>query len=343
MQKKHLKYLRCPKTGSELELIIAEEEKGRIKSGTLKALEGGAEYPLIDFIPRFVDESNYANNFGDQWNRYARTQYDSESGFPLSETRFFEETKFPRALPENEVILECGSGSGRFTEWALSTGAMVVSFDFSSAVSANYKSNGQADNLLLVQASVYDMPFEKASFEKVVCIGVVQHTPEPKKTFMNLAEMIKPGGTITTDIYPRTLRTILDTRHLFRLVTTRMEPQNLHRFVTSYVNTMWPLVKLLRKIPFQLGVAVSRKILCIADHGTMGLKGAPEEQLKTWAILNSYDIMGAAYENSQTMETYRRWHEEAGLEAIDVHPGYNGYEGRGRKPEVSENKQKKAA
>ncbi len=334
MFKDHLKYLRCPVTGSELTLSVEQEESGQVKTGVLKNNDGSCEYPIKGFIPRFVPESNYADNFGLEWKTHSRTQYDSTSGLPLSETRFFEATKWPRDL-KGEIILECGSGSGRFTEWALSTGAMVVSLDFSAAVEANFESNGQNPNLLLVQASIYEMPFEKEFADKVFCFGVIQHTPDAKKTFMALLEPLKPGGHLATDIYRLSLRTVIGTRAMFRVFTSRMEHNKLHKFVHSYVDFWWPVVRLLRKVPNDWGVIFTRKALNIADHAHAGLKGAPDEQLKEWAYLNTYDRMSARYENSQTLGVFRKWHEEAGLQNIEVHPGYNGIEGRGQKKAAS--------
>ena len=49
--------------------------------------------------------------------------------------KIFESSKWNRDL-KGETILEVGSGSGRFTEHAVSTGAMVISLDYSIAVEA---------------------------------------------------------------------------------------------------------------------------------------------------------------------------------------------------------------
>ena len=38
------------------------------------------EFPIINKIPRFVDASNYTDNFGLQWNTFRSTQLDSHSG-----------------------------------------------------------------------------------------------------------------------------------------------------------------------------------------------------------------------------------------------------------------------
>src|SRR5437763_11214620 len=110
----------------------------------------------------------------------------------LSEKRFFEETGWSRDLA-GEIILEVGSRSGRFTEQAASTGAIVVSMDYSYAVEANYASNGRRENVLIVQADIYAMPFHSWYFDKVFCFGVLQHTPDVRQAFLALPPMLKAG------------------------------------------------------------------------------------------------------------------------------------------------------
>src|SRR5207248_3605674 len=134
----------------------------------------------------------------------------------ISEKRFFEETGWPRVLAR-EVILEVGSGSGRFTEQAASTEAFIISFDYSHAVEANYASNGARENVLIVQADIYAMPFRTEYFDKVFCFGVLQHTPDVRQAFLALPPMLKPGGELVVDVYKKTFfRTCLATKYYAR-------------------------------------------------------------------------------------------------------------------------------
>ncbi len=142
MNPAHLTYLACPRCQADLVLRRVDQEDARgVGEGLLACTGCGAEYPIVRHVPRFVPGQNYADNFGLQWNRYARLQYDSFLGLPLSRRRFFITTGWPERLP-GEVILEAGGGGGRFSEVVVTTGAMVVSFDLSSAVDANYELNG---------------------------------------------------------------------------------------------------------------------------------------------------------------------------------------------------------
>jgi 2-polyprenyl-3-methyl-5-hydroxy-6-metoxy-1,4-benzoquinol methylase len=333
MNPEHIKFLVCPKTKEKLTLEDVELENGRIREGRLISEVSKNEYKIINFIPRFVPLENYAANFGIEWNKHNRTQYDESSGFNFSNERFKRQTKWNDKLA-GEILLEVGSGSGRFTKLALNTGAMVISFDFSNAVEANYKSNGNSENLLLVQTSIYEMPFREETFDRVFCFGVIQHTPDPKATFMNLVKMLKPGGSVVSDVYIKSfVKVFTHTKYFVRRFTKNKNPEKLYESVVRYINFIWPLSRLLIKIP-----GIGRRInwrLMVGDYSGV-LKGADEKTLKEWAILDTYDMVSPAYDFPQTLKTFKKWHVEADLTDIDVHYGIDVIVGRAKKKSLQE-------
>ncbi|MCX6985036.1 MAG: methyltransferase domain-containing protein [Lentisphaerae bacterium] len=318
----------CPKTKRPLILQDSNlNADGRIKDGVLIEPLSGNEYPIVNHIPRFVDQENYSSNFGLEWNLHSRTQYDDDTGVPLSKKRFVEETRWESDL-SGQIILEVGSGSGRFTTHALDTNALVVSFDFSNAVEANYASNGARQNLLLVQASVYEMPFPVTFFDKAFCFGVLQHTPDPRKALFYIVDHLKPGGSIAADIYAKNLKSWLTaTRYYVRPFVRNMDPERLYRLSKLYVDFMWPLAKIIRKIP-RFGGAINWRLL-ITD-ASYSFPNAPDEWHKEYAYLDIFDMLSPRYDKPQTLETFRRWYREAGLTDVDVRYGYC-IEGRGVK------------
>ncbi len=212
-----------------VECLIKEGE--RIREGWLVPSDKTCDikFPIRNFIPRFVSSKNYATNFGLQWKRHAKTQLDSYNGATYSRDRLLRTTNWPTNI-EGYKILEAGSGAGRFTEILLRTKATVFSFDYSEAVEANFANNGMAKNLCLFQASIYEIPLPKASFDKVLCIGVLQHTSDVKKSFMCLAELVRPGGELVVDFYPANLRGLLHWKYLLRPITKRISPVRLYSF-----------------------------------------------------------------------------------------------------------------
>ena len=246
MRLEHVGLLACPACRGELTLTGQPGGAGQVADGELGCGACGAVYPVRGRVPRFVSTANYASGFGLQWNTHARTQYDSFNGTRISESRFFGQTKWPREL-RGQVVLEVGSGSGRFTEQAASTGATVVSLEYSSAVEANIAANGDRDNVLVVQADLYSMPLREASFDRVVCIGVLQHTPDVERAFLTLVRYLKPGGHLAVDVYrrPRGVRRLLNTKYWVRPLTSRVPPAALYAMTSRYVKAMWPVARLL--------------------------------------------------------------------------------------------------
>jgi SAM-dependent methyltransferase len=331
MDPQYLDFLICPKTHRPLILkeIPLLKENGRIKEGILLEPISENEYPIINFIPRFVSSEGYTSNFGIEWTLHSETQYDEYSGLKLSKERFEKETRWDQKLSD-EIILECGSGSGRFTKYALETGAIVVSFDYSNAVEANYHSNGHQKNLLLIQADIFQMPFQKSFFNKAFCFGVLQHTPNPEMAFKTIIEYLKPGGKISSDVYRKYWYSPILPRYLLRHITTRINPKKLYIYVKNYLDLMWPVVIVLRKIP-KVGYSIIHVILCISDYSLTIMKYSPDNLVKEFAYLDTFDQLSPKYDYPQKLLTFKKWHEEAGLVDVTVHYGYNGIEGHGTK------------
>lgn len=328
MKPDHIAYLACPDCSGELVISWIDKVEGKsIESGHLRCSRCLSVYNILRHIPRFVREDNYAKSFGFEWNKHSRTQYDNHTGAGVSEGRFFKETKWPRDM-RGQLILEVGSGSGRFTQQAASTGAMVVSLDYSAAVEANYGQNGDKDNVLIIQGDIYSMPLRKDLFDRVFCIGMLQHTPDVERAFLSLPLYLKPGGSLVIDVAKfQWWKYLLDTKRWLRPLARRLSFETLYKSCEKYINFMWPLTRVVHKLP--KGRYINR-LLLIPDY--RGLYPLCEESLKEWAVLDMFDGLSPAYDKPQFINRVRRWFHAAGLVDIVVHYGYNGIEGRGTKP-----------
>ena len=196
-----IQHLRCPLSGQLLVLNTVDlvvETRGdpttEILEGWLVSQDARYRYPIREGIPRFVPESNYADNFGMQWNHFAKTQLDSHSGHFISADRFWKATDWSPIEMNSRWVLDVGCGSGRFAEIALSTGAQVVALDYSSAVDACYANLKHHPNLHVVQGDIYALPFVPETFQFVYSLGVLQHTPYVAKAFSALPLMVRVGG-----------------------------------------------------------------------------------------------------------------------------------------------------
>ncbi len=327
MKPEDLQSYRCPSCHTDSLVLKIEQQlkDGWVEEGSLECGGCSANYRISRGLPRFVPGINYADSFGFQWNIHAKTQLDSYTGLPISRNRVFGVTRWDTDL-RGQRILEAGSGAGRFTEVLLDTGAVVVSFDYSLAVDANSENNGGCDKLILFQGDIFNIPLEEESFDKVFCLGVLQHTPDPTAAFISLTRYVRPGGELAVDAYVRNFATLLQWKYLLRPITTRIKKQTLYSLIEKLTPTFIPVARVLRRVAGRAGA----RLVPIVEYSNLGLS---TEINKQWAILDTFDMYSPAYDHPQSLADVRRWFEAAGFLGIDVQYGPNGVVGTGRKPE----------
>lgn len=323
-----LELLRCPKTGQRLLLENGNNDACEFESGWLVSADGRERYPVLRGIPRFVPQSNYADSFGMQWNHFRQTQLDSHSGHPISTERFWLATGWKPEQLKDQWVLDAGCGAGRFAEVALLAGANVVALDYSSAVDACYANLSHHPNLYVVQGDIYALPFAPETFPFVYSLGVLQHTPNVAKAFAALLPMVRAGGgRLCTDFYWKRIRTMLHAKYLFRPLTKRMDQKKLFQLSQRWVPTLLALSQALGQVPL-VGRGLKR-IVPVADY--TGRFPLSDQQLKEWALLDTFDMLSPAYDNPQSAATVRHWFESAGFVEIEV-GHWSHLVGRGVKP-----------
>ena len=285
------------------------------------ALVAGAErFPVRDGIPRFVAGSDYVESFGEQWNRYRRVQLDSETAKPLTRERFAVGTGWSHADLEGRTVLDAGCGAGRFTEVLLAEGALVWAVDASSAVDACLTNNAN-ERLTVAQADLFHLPFPEASFERVFCYGVLQHTPDPRAAFLKLVRYAAPGGWIAMDVY-RKLPYVdrWSSKLLWRPLTKRLPRDALRRLIEWYVPRWLPIDTRLARVP-KVGRFLVAAVPCWNYTGLLDLD---HDELVAWAVLDTFDALAPTYDKPQTVESVQEWCTAAGLAEVDVRYGGNG-------------------
>jgi SAM-dependent methyltransferase len=104
--------------------------------------------------------------------------------------------------PPGTRVLEAGCGIGAQTETLArrSQEATIVAMDV-SAVSLHAARNriwrARHGNVRFVQADIYALPFEPATFDHAFVCFVLEHVPRPTEALLSLRRMLKPGGTVT--------------------------------------------------------------------------------------------------------------------------------------------------
>jgi SAM-dependent methyltransferase len=322
-----LDFLACPDCSADLRILPGYSGVlEKITAGWLGCRQCERTFPIVNEIPRFVPAKNFAHSFGYQWTRFGTTQLDENLGFNLSAKRFAEETGWGPDL-SGQLILEAGSGMGRFTRCAAATGAEVISFDYSHAVEANFKNNAQYENIHFLQADIFQMPFKKAIFDKLFCFGVIQHTPSPKKAFLSLIPFGKSGAELAFDVYRKSWKSLFWGQYYLRFLTKRIRPERLFPWVEKYFNAVYKLSGLVR--PFNdHGSKILSILLGTADY--RGLYPLDEEKMRELCLLDTFDKLSPAYDLPQTLGAVKSWFNSTDLKNFEALPGYNGIEARCR-------------
>lgn len=203
-----------------LRLEVDRETEGQVLSGTLIDDEGGARYPIVDGVPRFLSvpdaqdaayesQSKTTVTFSDKWSKF------KSYGMKPTEQEFLQEwyrKKFGLgSIAELEAfygdfgaMLEVGPGSGFNVRFASThTKGTVCALDISDAAFTTYENTCDLDNCLVVQADLMAAPFPDDSFDFVMADGVLHHTPDTRKAVEALYRKVKPGGRFFFYVYKK--------------------------------------------------------------------------------------------------------------------------------------------
>lgn len=287
----------------------------------LSVTEGGLTnqqtvvFPFVNGAFRIVADDNYTESFGYQWNKFAATQLDQGQMRQMSKIRFFAETNLDKKDLTGKSILEVGSGAGRFSQVILNdTNADLYSVDYSNAVEANYRNNGPHNRLHLFQASIYEMPFSPVQFDYVVCLGVLQHTPDFEKSVKALIEMARPGAEVIVDFYSiNGWWTKLTAKYLLRSFTKKMSHEKLSAKIDRNIDWMIKASLFFSKIG--VGKFVNRFIPVCDIDGTLP-QTLSYPQLRQQCVLDTFDMFSPQYDNPQKIDTVVKWFKKYGMEKV---------------------------
>ena len=288
--------LRCPSCSGRL---------NKSADGYL-CVQCGTAYPTRRGVARFVPAENYADSFGFQWQRYARTQLDNED-CQVSERDFVRKTGLTREQLQGKLVLDVGCGMGRFAEVATRWGARVVGIDLSTAAEVAARNLGDREFVAL-QADVFALPFAPRSFDLIYSIGVLHHTPNCEKSVKVLPQYLKPGGVLAVWLYSGYNRWYRFS-DLYRKVTTRISPRTLHAILAVTVPVINTLDSGIRAIPF-----IGHPISGVVRH----LLPVNRNKQPSWRVLDTFDWYSPKYQSKHTYEQVFRWFEDCGMEHLHV-------------------------
>jgi len=320
--------LRCIHHG----LRLSTPDARPVETALALVCSEGCRVPVINGIPRFVEQTSYADAFGIQWNAFRKTQLDSHTGTTISRDRLTRCFGGSLRVVEGNSVLEVGCGAGRFTELMLAAGARVFACDLSSAVEANYQNCNRATDYFVCQADVRSLPAARNAFDVVMCLGVIQHTPSPEETMKELASYVRPGGVLVIDHYTANYPQNFLQRNIRKLLI-RLPPRVAKSLAVSLARTLLPLHQLTwknRRGVWRLRGPLLRHSPLIDYRDAYPQLG--EERLGEWSILDTNDTLTDYYKHIRTAEEIQAVLHSCGLVELEIACAGNGVEARARMP-----------
>jgi len=183
--------LRCPHCK---ENINFDKEKE-----SLRCPKCNRNYKIKNGIVNFSDESfdnKTSENFGFSWSKFPDIYKKEKKDFlhwiyPVKKSFF-----------NNKVVLDAGCGNGLHAKMASEFGAKAVAgIDIASSVKFARENTKNNDDIVILKANIYSMPFKKESFDYVYSIGVIQHLPDREKAIKALVSKVKKGGSLSLWVY----------------------------------------------------------------------------------------------------------------------------------------------
>jgi len=366
--------LRCPICGDKLDITIFEGSETEISEGILLC-QCHIWYPIMNGIPRMLwgkyreDYTNFLSRHKREVNKYLKAEdfkktttrkqvqvtfstiWDKFPNFGINDAKkeaFYDvwmaqklglssTNELYSYLSPKKKILEVGIGSGqKLKMMAEHTKGRVIGIDLTLSVEHAFKNTRGMQNVAVIQADLFALPFEKDSFDFIISDGVLHHTPDTRQAFLSIVPFLSKGGEIAIRVYRRSgpIREFCD--DFIRSYTTKMSEAECWKFCEK----MARLGESLAKAGYQIEVPEDIELLGFKKGRYDLQRFVYYNMFKCFYnevftfdenVLVNFDWYRPTDAHRHTEEEVRQWFIEAGLSEIQIFNPESGISARGRR------------
>lgn len=298
MLKDAIDFFVCPSCKSDLDLDISEMKNDRVKEGSLQCNNCSNKYNIVNFVPRFVSNEEYVSSFGDEWNLFKNVKNTRPS---MSKEEMNKYLDLNREDIENKHVLEIGCGAGPYLDISAKEykAKHIIGVDLSRAVDAAYENVGELNNVTIIQANLFHLPFKEESFDLIYSLGVLHHTPDTKEAFKAITRYVKKQGLVSIWLYGKYWeRKIKNQNWIRKNITSKFSSKQLYIFskISSYLYYLYLLPIIGDGLRERFPLAMDKDI-----------------QVRQ---LNTFDMYSPTYINYHYLDEVYEWFEEENFKDI---------------------------
>lgn len=112
--------------------------------------------------------------------------------------------KLNKEIPMHSKLLEAGCGTGQLSLFLSKYKRQIFSIDLSLGslkLGENFRKNNQIENVYFMRMNLFNLLFPNNFFDVIVSNGVLHHTNNPKRAFIELTKCLKKNGYIVIGLY----------------------------------------------------------------------------------------------------------------------------------------------
>jgi ubiquinone/menaquinone biosynthesis C-methylase UbiE len=266
----HVDLLRCPETGSRLELAgdVRDDGGDEILEAILRS-EEGRRYVVRNGIPRFVEVPADNRSWNFKWTQLDRGRGlnyriidETDAAYEIHDI-FDRNAHGGRAFEHarGRLALDIGCGVGQYSVKLAQAyePAALVSLDLTSGVDVFRGILAERypellPRILLVQGSALALPFADETFDFVMSLGVLMHTGRTLDAIREATRVVDDGGQLNIWIYASE-PVPLEARE-----PERTPPKMPLQFASTAVrwSVVWGWIRLFRVLPHGLTMRILR-------------------------------------------------------------------------------------
>ncbi len=279
-------------------------------TGELVSRPSGNRYFIRNGIPRFVEQSGYNRSWDYKWTAIDQGKGLNYKILDKADPAYRIHDLFDRNSHGGKAFrhasgglaLDVGCGIGQYTIKLLQEfmPTKVVSVDLTGGVDIFRKIMLERfpqfrRQILIVQASVFEMPFRAETFDYAFSLGVLMHTGDTRRAIRQVSQSVKVGGQVNVWVYGA-VPVHIDNEEIGRDVS-----MTLIRFVPYWFLYIWAMtqIRIFRKLSHGNAVSVIKFFssnawyaLCripIAGYLFRAIFGTVMHPDRDYRYINNYD------------------------------------------------------